>query len=172
MQFQIWRPLTAVLYFPMSGPSGFHYLMNLYFLYSYSTRLETGKCQFSIIIFLIYLYLLLVFKNKRIHVNSLINTSYLSFLKEFYMFDNNYTIMKCYENFIVLTARCGKISLKNKTGLSVHVCMYLPISAQNFVCCRYFWWEACRDGLYADLQLAVSCCILDCWFWSVKQMLI
>lgn len=40
--FQIWRPLTAVLYFPMSGPSGFHYLMNLYFLYSYSTRLETG----------------------------------------------------------------------------------------------------------------------------------
>ncbi|XP_067652128.1 derlin-1-like [Haliotis asinina] len=41
-RFQIWRPLTAVLYYPISGPRGFHFLMNLYFLYSYSTRLETG----------------------------------------------------------------------------------------------------------------------------------
>ncbi|XP_048752583.1 derlin-1-like [Ostrea edulis] len=41
-KFQFWRPLTAVLFYPISGPSGFHYLMNLYFLYSYSTRLETG----------------------------------------------------------------------------------------------------------------------------------
>ncbi|KAK7114158.1 derlin-1-like [Littorina saxatilis] len=41
-KFQIWRPLTAALYYPISGPKGFHYLMNLYFLYSYSTRLETG----------------------------------------------------------------------------------------------------------------------------------
>lgn len=40
-RFQIWRPLTAALYYPISGPRGFHYLMNLYFLYSYSTRLET-----------------------------------------------------------------------------------------------------------------------------------
>nr|XP_022286199.1 derlin-1-like isoform X2 [Crassostrea virginica]XP_022345837.1 derlin-1-like isoform X2 [Crassostrea virginica] len=40
--FQIWRPITSVLFFPLSGPGGFHYLMNLYFLYSYSTRLETG----------------------------------------------------------------------------------------------------------------------------------
>jgi len=38
--FQVWRPLTAALYYPLSGPRGFHYLMNLYFLYSYSTRLE------------------------------------------------------------------------------------------------------------------------------------
>lgn len=36
--FQIWRPLTAVLYFP----TGFPYLLNLYFLYNYSTQLETG----------------------------------------------------------------------------------------------------------------------------------
>jgi len=35
--FQIWRPLTAVFFYPM----GFHYLVNLYFLYSYSVRLET-----------------------------------------------------------------------------------------------------------------------------------
>ncbi|KAL3860205.1 hypothetical protein ACJMK2_010361 [Sinanodonta woodiana] len=41
-KFQLWRPITAVLYYPISGSSGFHYLINLYFLYSYSTRLETG----------------------------------------------------------------------------------------------------------------------------------
>ncbi|XP_041376840.1 derlin-1-like [Gigantopelta aegis] len=41
-KFQIWRPLTAVLYYPIAGPKGFHFLLNLYFLYSYSTRLETG----------------------------------------------------------------------------------------------------------------------------------
>jgi len=40
-KFQIWRPVTAALYYPISGPKGFHFLMNLYFLYSYSTRLET-----------------------------------------------------------------------------------------------------------------------------------
>ena len=37
-QFQIWRPITAIFYYPTS----FHYLINLYFLYSYSMRLETG----------------------------------------------------------------------------------------------------------------------------------
>jgi derlin-1 len=36
--FQIWRPLTALLYFP----TGFPYLLNIYFLYNYSTQLETG----------------------------------------------------------------------------------------------------------------------------------
>lgn len=41
-KFQLWRPVTAALFYPISGPRGFHYLMNLYFLYSYSTRLETG----------------------------------------------------------------------------------------------------------------------------------
>uniref|UniRef100_A0A0L8GRN5 Derlin n=1 Tax=Octopus bimaculoides TaxID=37653 RepID=A0A0L8GRN5_OCTBM len=41
-KFQIWRLLTSVLYYPTSGPQGFHYLLNLYFLYSYSVRLETG----------------------------------------------------------------------------------------------------------------------------------
>ena len=43
-KFQIWRPLTAVFYYPISPMTGFAYLINLYFLYSYSTRLETGKC--------------------------------------------------------------------------------------------------------------------------------
>ncbi|WAR11357.1 DERL1-like protein [Mya arenaria] len=41
-KFQFWRPLTAVLFYPLAGGRGFHYLINLYFLYSYSTRLETG----------------------------------------------------------------------------------------------------------------------------------
>ncbi|CAF0732832.1 unnamed protein product [Didymodactylos carnosus] len=36
--FQLWRLLTAVLYFPM----GFNYLINLFFIYQYSTRLETS----------------------------------------------------------------------------------------------------------------------------------
>lgn len=36
--FQIWRPVTATFVFPV----GFQYLVNLYFLYHYSTRLETG----------------------------------------------------------------------------------------------------------------------------------
>ncbi|XP_068613580.1 derlin-1 [Brachionichthys hirsutus] len=37
-RFQLWRPLTATFYFP----TGFLYLVNLYFLYQYSSRLETG----------------------------------------------------------------------------------------------------------------------------------
>ncbi|XP_074645249.1 derlin-1-like [Tubulanus polymorphus] len=40
--FQLWRPVTALFYYPISPNTGFHYLINLYFLYSYSTRLETG----------------------------------------------------------------------------------------------------------------------------------
>lgn len=40
--FQVWRPLTALVYYPITPQTGFHYLINLYFLYSYSTRLETG----------------------------------------------------------------------------------------------------------------------------------
>lgn len=39
-KFQIWRPLTAVLYYPLNPQTGFHYLINLYFLYTYSRRLE------------------------------------------------------------------------------------------------------------------------------------
>lgn len=37
-RFHIWRPVTATLFFP----TGFLYLVNLYFLYHYSSRLETG----------------------------------------------------------------------------------------------------------------------------------
>lgn len=41
-KFQIWRPFTALFFYPIQPNTGFHYLINLYFLYSYSTRLETG----------------------------------------------------------------------------------------------------------------------------------
>ncbi|XP_061110555.1 derlin-1 [Conger conger] len=37
-KFQIWRPITSTLYFP----TGFVYLITLYYLYQYSSRLETG----------------------------------------------------------------------------------------------------------------------------------
>ncbi|TRY84535.1 hypothetical protein DNTS_001294 [Danionella cerebrum] len=39
---QIWRPITSTLYFPVGPGTGFLYLVNLYFLYQYSSRLETG----------------------------------------------------------------------------------------------------------------------------------
>uniref|UniRef100_A0A9L0RG59 Derlin n=1 Tax=Equus caballus TaxID=9796 RepID=A0A9L0RG59_HORSE len=39
---RIWRPITATFYFPVGPGTGFLYLVNLYFLYQYSTRLETG----------------------------------------------------------------------------------------------------------------------------------
>jgi len=41
-KFQIWRLFTSIVFFPLSPRNGFHYLINLYFLYNYSTRLETG----------------------------------------------------------------------------------------------------------------------------------
>ncbi|XP_047214429.1 derlin-1 [Girardinichthys multiradiatus] len=42
-RFQLWRPVTATLYFPITPQTGFLYLVNLYFLYHYSSRLETGS---------------------------------------------------------------------------------------------------------------------------------
>ncbi|XP_018327162.1 derlin-1 [Agrilus planipennis] len=44
-RFQIWRLITCVFYYPLSPSSGFHFLINLYFLYNYSLRLETGQYQ-------------------------------------------------------------------------------------------------------------------------------
>lgn len=41
-KFQIWRLFTCIVFFPLSPMTGFHYLINLYFLYNYSTRLEGG----------------------------------------------------------------------------------------------------------------------------------
>ena len=40
--FHLWRPFTALFYYPLTPQTGFHFLINLYFLYNYSLRLETG----------------------------------------------------------------------------------------------------------------------------------
>lgn len=42
LSLQIWRPLTALFFYPISPSTGFHFLINCYFLYNYSQRLETG----------------------------------------------------------------------------------------------------------------------------------
>ena len=40
--FHLWRPVTALFFYPLTPQTGFHFLINLYFLYNYSIRLETG----------------------------------------------------------------------------------------------------------------------------------
>jgi len=42
-QFQIWRPVTALFFYPISPQTGFHFLINLYFLINYSRLLEEGE---------------------------------------------------------------------------------------------------------------------------------
>jgi len=44
-QFQIWRPVTALLFYPISPQTGFHFLLNCYFLINYSKLLENGVFQ-------------------------------------------------------------------------------------------------------------------------------
>lgn len=41
-RFQIWRPVTAAFFFPLGPNTAFAYMLNLYFLYNYSLKLETG----------------------------------------------------------------------------------------------------------------------------------
>jgi len=41
-KFQIWRPLTALFYYPVTPQTGFHWLLMCYFLYTYSKDLESG----------------------------------------------------------------------------------------------------------------------------------
>lgn len=41
-QFQIWRPITCLLWYPVDPMHAFQWLILLFFLYSYSNRLETG----------------------------------------------------------------------------------------------------------------------------------
>ncbi|EJW83128.1 derlin-1 [Wuchereria bancrofti] len=38
----IWRPVTALFYYPLTPSSGFHWLLMLYFMYNYSRSIETG----------------------------------------------------------------------------------------------------------------------------------
>lgn len=44
-KFQLWRIFTCVLYYPLTPQTGFHYLINLYFLYNYSRRLEESMIK-------------------------------------------------------------------------------------------------------------------------------
>ena len=39
-RFHIWRPVTALFYYPLSPQTGFHFLINLYFLYNYRWALN------------------------------------------------------------------------------------------------------------------------------------
>ncbi|XP_040563354.1 derlin-1 [Lepeophtheirus salmonis] len=41
-EFQLWRPVTALFFYPLNPKTGFPFLLNLYYLYNYSIRLETG----------------------------------------------------------------------------------------------------------------------------------
>lgn len=45
--FQLWRPLTALFFYPLSPQTGFHFMLNCYFLYNYSLRLETNHFKTS-----------------------------------------------------------------------------------------------------------------------------
>ncbi|XP_055918854.1 derlin-1 [Eupeodes corollae] len=46
-KFQIWRFITALFYYPLSPNTGFHFMLNCYFLYNYSLRLETDHFKTS-----------------------------------------------------------------------------------------------------------------------------
>uniref|UniRef100_U5EZG9 Derlin n=1 Tax=Corethrella appendiculata TaxID=1370023 RepID=U5EZG9_9DIPT len=46
-QFQIWRPLTALFFYPLNAGTGFHFMLNCFFLYNYSLRLETDHYKTS-----------------------------------------------------------------------------------------------------------------------------
>lgn len=41
--FEIWRAVTSVFFYPLNPGTGFHFLINCYFLYNYSLRLERGE---------------------------------------------------------------------------------------------------------------------------------
>lgn len=41
--FHLWRPITALFFYPLNGRTGFHFLTNLFFLYQYSIRLENEE---------------------------------------------------------------------------------------------------------------------------------
>lgn len=41
--FQLWRPFTSLFFYPIGPATGFHFLIMVYALYKYSSRLETGK---------------------------------------------------------------------------------------------------------------------------------
>lgn len=43
--FEIWRALTSLFYYPLNQSTGFHFMINCYFLYNYSLKLERGEFE-------------------------------------------------------------------------------------------------------------------------------
>ncbi|KAI6208019.1 Derlin [Aphelenchoides besseyi] len=41
-RFQLWRPITSFIYYPLTPQTGFHWLLMIYFLYTYSKQIETS----------------------------------------------------------------------------------------------------------------------------------
>lgn len=56
-KLQLWRCVTSLFVYPLSSSTGFHYLINCYFITQYSTRLEKDQFGRSPAD---YLYLLLI----------------------------------------------------------------------------------------------------------------
>ena len=48
-RFHIWRPVTAIFFYPLSPKTGFHFLINLYFMYNYSIRYARMYLLFDLI---------------------------------------------------------------------------------------------------------------------------
>ncbi|XP_055296109.1 derlin-1 isoform X2 [Sitodiplosis mosellana] len=46
-KFQLWRLVTCIFYYPLTPNTGFHFMLNCYFLYNYSLRLETDHFKSS-----------------------------------------------------------------------------------------------------------------------------
>lgn len=44
---QIWRLVTCVFFYPINPATGFHFMLNCYFLYNYSLRLENDHFKGS-----------------------------------------------------------------------------------------------------------------------------
>ena len=51
-RFQIWRPFTALFYYPLSPLTGFHFLINLYYLYNYRLYLCKKNIQWAFVTYL------------------------------------------------------------------------------------------------------------------------
>lgn len=44
-KFEIWRAVTSLFYYPLNPGTGFHFLINCYFLYRYSLKLEREEYE-------------------------------------------------------------------------------------------------------------------------------
>ena len=51
IRFHIWRPVTCLFFYPLSPQTGFHFLINLYFLYNYRCGIVVwiNPCYLSVL---------------------------------------------------------------------------------------------------------------------------